>query len=98
MQWRAHGTASRRPIWTFLPQATQTPYSVRRAPQSEKTTLGAVHRRPQQEAGGICELDFPTILQFLALDAVAGPRDGVEASDLDLLTAGDADAVLSGPG
>ena len=53
------------------------------------------HRRPQQEPSEICGLDFPTILQFLALDAVAGPRDGIEASDLDLLTAGDADAVLA---
>jgi len=30
--------------------------TVRRAPRSEKTPLGAVHRRPQQEAGEICGL------------------------------------------
>ena len=30
--------------------------TVRRAPRGEKTPLGAVHRRPQQEAGEICGL------------------------------------------
>ena len=31
-------------------------FAVRRAPRGEKTSLGAVHRRPQQEAGEICGL------------------------------------------
>jgi hypothetical protein len=30
--------------------------TVRRAPRGEKTPLGAMHRRPQQEAGEICGL------------------------------------------
>ena len=30
--------------------------TVRRAPRSEKTPLGAVHRRPQQAIGEICGL------------------------------------------
>ncbi len=32
--------------------------AVRRAPRGEKTPLGAMHRRSQQEAGEICGLDL----------------------------------------
>jgi len=37
-------------------QGAQSYLTVRRAPRGEKTPLGAVHRRPQQEAGEICRL------------------------------------------
>ncbi len=35
--------------------------AVRRAPRGEKTPLGAVHRRPQQEVGEICGLEVHPI-------------------------------------
>jgi len=37
-------------------QGAERVLAVRRAPRGEKTPLGAVHRRPQQEAGEICRL------------------------------------------
>jgi hypothetical protein len=39
-------------------QGAESYLTVRRAPRSEKITLGAVHRRPQQEAGEMCGLEF----------------------------------------
>ncbi|MCK5375740.1 MAG: hypothetical protein KAJ97_01580, partial [Acidobacteria bacterium] len=37
-------------------QGAEAYLTVRRATRGEKTPLGAVHRRPQQEAGEICGL------------------------------------------
>ena len=45
------------PSGVFDPRGAEAYSTVRRAPRGEKTPLGAVHRRPQQEAGEICGLD-----------------------------------------
>ena len=42
--------------WVLDPRGAEAYLEVRRAPRGEKTNLGAVHRRPQQEAGEICGL------------------------------------------
>jgi len=42
------------------PRGAERVLSVRRAPRGEKTLLGAVYRRPQQEAGEICGLAMTT--------------------------------------
>jgi len=45
------------PSAVFDPRGAESYSTVRRVPRGEKTPLGAVHRRPQQEAGEICGLD-----------------------------------------
>jgi hypothetical protein len=50
------------------------------------------HDQPGREI--VERSNLSTILQFLAFDAVQGPGNGIEASDLDLLAAGDAQSVL----
>jgi len=44
------------PSGVFDLRCIESYFTVRRARRSEKTTLGAVHRRPQQEAGEKCGL------------------------------------------
>jgi hypothetical protein len=40
----------------FDPRGAERVLAVRRTPRGEKTMLGVVHRRPQQEVGEICGL------------------------------------------
>ena len=42
------------PSEVFDPRGAESYVTVRRAPRSEKTPLGVVHRRPQPEAGEKC--------------------------------------------
>jgi hypothetical protein len=45
------------PSGVFDPRGAERVLEVRRAPRGEKTPLGTMHRRSQQEAGEICGLD-----------------------------------------
>ena len=45
------------PSGVFDVRGAESFLTVRRAPRSEKTPLGAVHRRPQRKAGEKCGLD-----------------------------------------
>ncbi len=50
------------------PRGAERVLAVRRAPRGEKTPLGAVHRRSQQEAGEICALKVEGVVE-MTLDA-----------------------------
>jgi len=54
LSWRGRRGAV--PSGVFDLRGVESYLTVRRAPRSEKTSLGAVHRRPQQEAGEKCGL------------------------------------------
>ena len=44
------------PSGVFDPRGAEAYLTVRRAPRGEKTSLGGVHLRPQQETGEMCGL------------------------------------------
>ena len=64
------------PSGVLDPRGAESYLKVRRAPRGEKTPLGAVHRRPQQEAGGICGLGAGargfTLVEMVVVVAMIG--------------------------
>ena len=76
------------PSGVFDLRGAESYSTVRRAPRSEKTPVGAVHRRPQQKAGEKCGLDteykpaakrrsiqFPSGVLFLSLADLVETRE-----------------------
>ena len=62
------------PSGVFDPRGAEAYLTVRRAPRGEKTSLGGVHRRPQQETGENCGLENdPEVIMALSLRLTSAP-------------------------